>query len=174
MRGVILTIVAVATGLLVVNMLGIASAEAPTGSTAAAPRTVGVQGVATVPLEQGASAATATGVYRQAMADAIADGHSKAEYLASKVGVALGGVQSVTEGGGSIGCKDDESQYVTYEGEQPDFGHPQPTAVYAAAPAVRSKLNSSAKRRKASAKRASVTGTTCTLASQVSLVYLIE
>lgn len=185
MKGVIASIVVVAAGLVVANMLGIAAAEAPTGATgpsgAPALRTVSVQGVATAPLEQSASATTATGVYRQAMASAVSDGQSKAEFLASKVGATLGTVQSVSEGGGSIECKDSESDYVRYEGEQPDFGRTESRAVFAgaAAPAASPTPSSTAKkpkrkkRKKTSAKSAAATGATCTLSTQVGLVYSI-
>jgi hypothetical protein len=181
MKSVIAAIVAVAAGLLVANTLGIASAEAPTGTSATSPRTVSVQGVATLPLEQGASAATATGVYRQAMAGAVADGQSKAEFLASKVGATLGSIQTVAEGGGSIACKDGESDYLAYEGEQPDFGRSESSPIFAgravapaAKPAVKAQARRSRhRRRKPHAKSAAATGTTCALSTQVSLAYAI-
>ena len=53
-------------------------------------RTVSVEGVATVPIAQNANLAAATSVYRQGMAAAVADGQSKAEFLASKAGATLG------------------------------------------------------------------------------------
>ncbi len=137
MRIVITAIVAAALALLAASMLGVASAEAPapTTTTVATPvpasppvRTVSVQGVATAPLAQGSSASSATASYRQAMAAAVSDGQNKAEFLAGKVGATLGIVQSVTEGGGSIECRGEESRYAEYEGEQPDFGS-SPTTV---------------------------------------------
>jgi hypothetical protein len=69
----------------IANMLGTAVAEAPTTTTL---RTVSVEGVGTQPIAQNADAATATGVYRQAMAAAVTDGQSKAEFLTGKVGAA--------------------------------------------------------------------------------------
>ncbi len=186
MKSAIAAIVVVAAGLAVANMLGIAAAEAPTsgttGPSGVAVRTVNVQGVATVPVEQGANAATANGVYRQAMANAIADGQNKAEFLASKVGVTLGAVQSVAEGGGSIECKSNESEstYVRYEGEQPDFGRVESRPVFAgaAAPAARPTVRKQTKggkhkHRKPKAKSAATTGVTCALSTQVALVYSI-
>ncbi len=183
MKSVIAAIVAVTAGLLVANMLGTAAAEAPTtgatGPSGVAVRTVSVQGVAIVPLPQSANEATANGVYRQAMANAIGDGQSKAEFLASKVGVTLGGVQSVAEGGGSIECKSNESEYVRYEGEQPDFGHAESRAVYAA-PAVapgaslqKKPKRSKHKHKKPKAKSAAAADVTCALSTQVALVYSI-
>lgn len=183
MKSVIVAIAAVTAGLVTANMLGIAAAEAPTTGTTgqsgvAAPRTVSVQGVATTPVEQGASAATAIGVYRQAMAGAVSDGQSKAEFLASKVGATLGAVQSISEGGGSIECKDSESSYVQYEGEQPDFGRTESRPVYAA-PAARApssvvkKPPKRHKHKKPRAKSAIATDVTCALSAQVALVYAI-
>ncbi|HTR73132.1 MAG TPA: SIMPL domain-containing protein [Solirubrobacteraceae bacterium] len=187
MKSVIAAIVVVAAGLVVANMLGTAAAEAPTtgatGPSGVAARTVGVQGVATVPLPQSANATTANGVYRQAMANAIADGQSKAEFLASKVGVTLGAAQSVAEGGGSIECKDGESEYVRYEGEQPDFGRVESRPVFAGAaapvapvapPGLQKKpKRSKHKRKKPKAKSAVVADVTCALSTQVALVYSI-
>jgi hypothetical protein len=182
MKGVITAIVAVAAGLVAANMLGTASAEAPTtgptGPSGAALRTVSVQGVASAPLEQGANAATATGVYRQAMASAVTDGQGKAEFLASKVGATLGAVQSVAEGGGSIECKNSESGYVQYEGERPDFGHAESGGALvppAAAPAVKERAKPKRRsHKKTRAKSAVATGVTCALSTQVALVYAID
>src|SRR5258705_5575453 len=101
MRSVIAAITGVFGALLVANMLGVASAEAPTGSPL---RTVSVGGVAKVPIAQNADAATATAIYRQGMAAAVTDGESKAAVLATKAGATLGVVQSLTESGGSIAC----------------------------------------------------------------------
>ena len=121
MRTAIVATAAGAAALIAASMLGVASAEAPTTTPI---RTVTVEGVAIVPIAQGASAATATAAYRQGMSAAVADGQSKAEYLAGRVGGTIGAAQSVGEGGGSITCiGDGESQYVEYTGEQPDFGY---------------------------------------------------
>jgi hypothetical protein len=185
MRNSIAAIVAVTAGLVVANMLGTAAAEAPTtgttGPSGVAVRTVGVQGVATLPVEQSANAAVATGVYRQAMANAIADGQSKAEFLAGKVGVTLGNVQSVGEGGGYIECKAGESDYARYEGEEPDFGRAESFQVVPAVaaaprtPSVRQTHVKHGKRKhgKPQAKGATATETMCTLSTRVSLVYAI-
>jgi len=143
-------------------------------------RTVSVQGVGTAPLAQGSSAASATADYRQAMAAAVSDGQNKAEFLAAKVGATLGVAQSVTEGGGSIECRGEESTYTGYEGEQPDFGSSPTTvgplrAAAAAPPAAPSSHKVKSKHRKArhpSAKTAAAS--TCTLSAQVSLVYALD
>jgi hypothetical protein len=178
--------------LIVVGLLGVASAEAPTATTP--PPTVSVQGVATEPIEQSASSATATAVYRQGMADSITDGQAKAQFLASKAGVTLGSVQSIVEGGGYIGCTGgEESSNDEYQGAQPDFGSPgattstpvfnAPRALNKATPGVRkpaAKHSKKKKPKKTSAKQASATtnattasATTCTLSTQVSLVYTL-
>ncbi len=163
------------------GLLGVASAEAPT--TTAPPPTVTVQGVATEPIEQTASAATATAVYRQGMADAISDGQAKAQFLASKAGVTVGSVQSIVEDGGYIECTGGEG-YEGYSGEQPDFGSSSRGVV--AAPEVSpravaktptSKTRKPAvkrgkKRKSPTAKRASAAG--CKLSAQVSLVYTLS
>jgi hypothetical protein len=179
MRIVIPAAAVAVVALIAAGMLGVASAEAPT--TASPPPTVSVQGVATVPIEQSASAAAATTVYRQGMAAAITDGQAKAQFLASSAGVTLGAVQSIVENGGYIGCTGNEIEYL---GEQPDFGSPgvgvsgvavSPRAVTKAAPGAGKPTVNHAKKKKRRtpvAKRASVAG--CTLSAQVSLTYAIS
>jgi hypothetical protein len=144
-----------------------------------------VQGVATEPIEQSASSATATAVYRQGMSDAITDGQAKAQFLASKAGVAVGAVQSIVEDGGYISCtSSEESSNDEYQGAQPDFGSPgvttstpvlnTPRAATRVTPGVRKPAAKHTKKKpkKPSAKLASAT-TTCTLSAQVSLVYAL-
>jgi hypothetical protein len=169
---------AVVVGLVVANMLGVAAAEAPTASTTAPVRTIGVEGVASVPVAQGANRATATAAYREAMAAALTDGQSKAEFLASKAAVTLSNVQSIAEGGGSISCSGgEESEYVEYQGEQPDFGStdgsvsPIEAAAAPRTPAVR-KPAGKPRKKHPTAKKASAGG--CTLNTQVSLTYAIS
>jgi hypothetical protein len=161
-------------------MLGVASAEAPTVPPL---RTVSVGGVAKVAIAQNADAATATAVYRQGMAAAVTDGESKAAFLASKGGATLGAVQSLTEAGGYIGCTGGgESEYVQYQGEQPDFPSPAagggPVRLSAGAsprpavPETRRPIKKRRKHRTPPAKKAAAAG--CTLTAQVSLVYSIS
>ena len=177
-KRLIATIMAVAVGLFAANMLGVAVAEAPTGT---AVRTLSVQGVATTSIGQSDNAAAATAVYRQAMASAVADGQNKAEFLAGKVSATLGAVQSVIEGGGYITCTGGtESGYVEYEGEQPDFGSaPQPgvsapaSAVSAPRAGVTHRPRPKRPRRKHPLARKAA-AVTCTLTAQVSLVYAIS
>ena len=166
--------------LIAAGMLGVASAEAPT--TASPPPTVSVQGVAIEPIEQSASSATATTVYRQGMAAAVTDGQAKAQFLASSAGVTLGAVLSIVENGGYIGCTGNEVEYL---GEQPDFGSPGvgvspgavsvPRVAGAAVPVTNKPATKHAKKKKRKspvAKRASAAG--CTLTAQVSLTYAIS
>jgi hypothetical protein len=167
--------------LIAAGMLGVASAEAPT--TTSPPPTVSVQGVATLPIEQSASSATATTVYRQGMAAAVTDGQAKAQFMASSAGVTLGAVQSIVENGGYIGCTGNEVEYM---GEQPDFGSPGvgvspgavsvPRVAGAAVPVTNKPAAKHAKKKKRKqapvAKRASAAG--CTLTAQVSLTYAIS
>ncbi len=179
MRTAIVATAAGAAALIAASMLGVASAEAPTTTPI---RTVTVEGVAIVPIAQGASAATATAAYRQGMSAAVADGQSKAEYLAGRVGGTIGAAQSVGEGGGSITCiGDGESQYVEYTGEQPDFGYSSSPVVEAGAdttaalpkPALRKPKPRHAKAvRPAPAKSAAAMS--CTLSAAVSLAYLLD
>jgi hypothetical protein len=183
-RRAIAAIIAAAAGLFAASMLGVAIAEAPTGTPL---RTVSVEGVAELPIGQADNAAAATSVYREAMAAAVADGQTKASFLAGKVGAALGPVQTVSEGGGYISCTGaGENGYAEYEGEQPDFGSsPRAVAPLAAnapavAPAHRTTAPTRAKKRKRrrhkhpTAKAAAVTSVTCKLSTQVSLVYTIS
>jgi uncharacterized protein YggE len=178
MRNAIAAVMAVVAGLVVANMLGVAAAEAPTGTSV---RTVSVEGVAIVPIAQGANAAGATAAYRQGMASAVSDGQSKAEFLASKAGATLGSVQSIAEGGGYISCTD-ESGYVEYQGEQADFGSSASTisasrvaagtAAPTSGPPIRKPTRKHRRRSAPSAKRASAG--TCTLTAQVAVVYSIS
>src|SRR2546430_6175326 len=133
MRVGITAALAAAGGLVATGMLGVATAEAPTSSSAL--RTVSVQGVASEAIDQSANTSTAQAVYRQGMADAIADGLAKAQFLAGKVATPLGAVQSVVEEGGYISCPG-ETEYL---GAQPDFG----TATGPGAAAVRSEEHTS-------------------------------
>jgi hypothetical protein len=181
MRVLIPATVVTVVSLVAVGMLGVAAAEAPT--TSSPPPTVSVQGVATVPIEQSASSATATTVYRQGMAAAVTDGQAKAQFLASSAGATLGAVQSIIENGGYIDCAGNEVEYL---GEQPDFGSSDgemysnavsaPHVAGAAAPVVSNKpaaKHTKKKKHKAPvAKRASAAG--CTLTAQVSLIYAIS
>lgn len=180
MKRAIAATITVAAGFFAANMLGVAVAEAPTGTPL---RTISVQGTATLPIGQGDNAAAATAVYREGMADAVTDGQSKAAFLASKLGATLGAVQSVVEGGGYINCTGGpESGYAEYEGEQPDFGSAaQPRIVAPAASAAPPNAASGvthrarpkrAKRKHPTAKKAAATS--CTLTAQVSLVYTIS
>lgn len=175
-------IAATAAGLVAANMLGVAAAEAPTGVSV---RTVSVQGVASVPVAQGASIAVSTAAYRLGMTSAVTDGQSKAEFLAGKGGAALGTIQSIAEGGGSISCSDGSgSEYVEYTGEQPDFGYanssisPIRAASGVAAPTAAptpKRFRPASKRHKhrsPSAKKATAAG--CTLSTQVSLTYSLN
>jgi hypothetical protein len=181
MRIVIAATLAVLAGLVAANMLGVAAAEAPT-TTTASPTTVSVEGVARVPIAQDANLATATAVYRQAMAEAMSDGQSKAEFLAGKAAVTLGAVQRIVEAGGYIGCtNDEESSYTEYEGEEPDFGSPPSSisvAPEAAAPesaaaggGVRKPTLKHPKKH-TSAHKASAAK--CTLSASVALAYAIS
>jgi hypothetical protein len=165
-----------AAGLVAAGVL-VMAAEAETTSSSTAPtsaalRTVSVEGVASAPVGSSASAEAATGVYRQAMAAAIADGLSKARFLAEKAGATLGQVQSIGEGGGYIGCPTGTE----YEGAQPDFGYARgPVFSAAAAPAAKGGATPTLHKaptkhhRRRSAKKAAAES--CTLSTQVTLVY---
>jgi hypothetical protein len=175
MRIVIGASLAATAGLAAVGVLGVASAEGPS-TTTTPQRTVSVQGVATESIDQRASAATAHAVYHQGLVDAVADGLSKAELLAGKVGASLGSAQSVVENGGYISCVGPgESGSAEYEGAQPDFGS---TGIsVASAPGVARPLaspRSPAVRRRRGHKAPgarTASGGTCVLSTQVSLVY---
>jgi len=174
MRSVIAATLAAVATLIAANVIGVAAAEAPTGSPA---RTVAVEGVATVPIEQGASAAAARAAYRQGMAGAVADGQQKAEFLAGKAGATLGNVQSIVEGGGWITCIGADA-YVEYEGEQPDVGS---TSVGTVVPLASGTAGAPTPGRPSLKKRPKHPGaahkastSTCSLSATVSLVYAIS
>lgn len=192
MRGVIAGMAILSMALIAVSMTGVASAEtqaAPSTSTGADSPSVSVEGVASVPLAQGASAARATAEYRQAMAAAEIDAHEKAEFLAVKAGGVLGGALSITEDGGSISCSgSEEGGYVEYTGEQPDFGEssvsPTPLERAASSPATPkpvSKRHHKRRRKhhsKSSAPHAaaasSSTAVSCSLSARVALSYALS
>jgi hypothetical protein len=175
MKSALAAILVAAAGLVMMNMLGVAAAEAPTTTPV---QTVSVEGTANVPIPQGADLAVADAAYRQGMAAAESDGQGKAEFLVVHAGATLGGVQSIVEDGGSISCtggEDAENPYVEYQGEQPDFGSgpservvAAPEAAAVSAPTVSHKR----KKRRHTAKKASAI--VCTLSAQVSLVYAIS
>jgi hypothetical protein len=165
-----------AAALVAVGVLGVASAEAPT--TTPPQRTVSVQGVANEPLDQHASASTAIAAYHQGMVDAVADGLSKAQLLAGKVGASLGPVQSVVEGGGYISCLGvGESGNAEYEGAQPDFGSPgvsiSPAPRAGSARPLGGARKPTTRRRRSRRVPAAHKANTasCALSTQVSLVY---
>lgn len=181
MRTAITGSIVAVVALVVASVVGVAAAETP---SSASTRTVSVEGVATAPLAQGASAATATAAYRQAMAAAEADGHQKAEFLVQKVGAVLGEVQSIAEAGGSIECSGgSESGYVEYEGEEPDFGQesgvsPTPFERAASTPSTAPATQRHHKRKhkkRVSAKRnaRAASATSCTVSARVALVYTL-
>jgi len=183
MRFALTAVLAAAAAFVIANMIGVAVAEAPTTTTL---RTISVEGVGTQPIAQNADAATATGVYRQAMAAAVADGQAKAEFLTGKVGATLGAAQTVTEDGGNIECSSGgEEGWEPYQGEQPDFGSARSagqvlasspaTPTSAASPSTGAVKRTSTKRRRKHkhpvAKKATAPG--CKLSAQVSLVYIM-
>jgi Protein of unknown function (DUF541) len=165
---------AVFVGLLAVGVLGVASAETTSSSSNPPPvRTVSVDGIASAPVSSTATTTTATGVYREAMAAAIADGKEKAQFLAEKAGASLGAVQDITEGGGYVTCPEEEE----YTGGEPDFGSggggyvSTPLIASRAAPGAVDKKASKhrKKHKKRSAKAASIEP--CSISTDVSLVY---
>jgi hypothetical protein len=180
MRIAIAATLAVVAGLVAANMLGVAAAEAPT-TTAASTTTVSVEGVARVAIAQDANLAAATAVYRQAMAEAMTDGQSKAEFLAGKAAVTLGSVQRIVEAGGYINCtNDEESSYTEYEGEQPDFGSPPSSIAVAPEAAPESAAAGGAVHRptlkhpKKHVTAHKASAAKCTLTASVVLAYAIS
>ncbi|HUA74634.1 MAG TPA: hypothetical protein VL988_07735 [Solirubrobacteraceae bacterium] len=189
MKVALVAVLAAVAALFAASMLGVAVAEAPTVTSL---RTVAVEGVGIEPIAQGANAATATGVYRQAMAAAVTDGQAKAEFLTGKVGATLGNAQTITEDGGGIECSSGGSEgWEEYEGEQPDFGSARSatdvlgksegTAAGAVTGVSPSEESSATERRhrkhkkgkRKAAHKSSVVLAGCRLTAQVSLVYVI-
>lgn len=180
MRGAITAIVLTAAVLVALSMLGVAAAEAPTGTPTV--RTVSVEGVGVVPIGAEDSAAVATAVYREAMAKAVSDGEGKAAFLAGRVEGTLGQPDSVIEGGGYIECRGEANGYAEYEGEQPDFGTGRTSGVVAAPLAASSAPSSSHVSHRPKAKRkhkrplakGAATTPACNLTAQVDLVYALD
>jgi hypothetical protein len=182
-RGKAILIGAVAVlALLAAGLLGVAAGEGPAGSSSA--RSTDVEGVGIVPIPAKATAAQATAVYREGMAKALADGASKAQFIAEHEGVALGVPVTTIEDGGEIECSgyvegEGYSRYVQYEGEQPDFGFARSTPT-GTAPAVSGAAVKSAphvahrpkgKHGKHPAKKASATS--CELTAELTLAYAL-
>ena len=171
----------------VAGALGIATGEGPAGAGLA--RSVDVEGVGIVPIGMKATAAQATAVYREGQAKALADGQAKAQFIAEKEGVALGLPVTTVEDGGSIECSgwvegEGYSRYVAYEGEQPDFGYarltssgsaPAPAGVMGSAQksAPRVSHRPKGKRKKHTAKKASVSAPSCNLTAELTLAYAL-
>lgn len=179
MRIVMAAIAAVFVGLLAVGVLGVASAETtPSSTSSSQARTVSVEGIASESLSSTATTAAATGVYREAMAAAIADGREKAQFLAEKSGATLGAVQSIAEGGGYISCPGEEE----YTGGEPDFGsggggyvtplYARGSAPAPAHPVTPAKVKKHKHKHRRSAKTASIEP--CGLSTSVSLVYALS
>jgi hypothetical protein len=181
MKLTLTAVLAAVAALVIANMIGTAVAEAPTTTTL---RTVSVEGIGSQPIAQNADAATATGVYRQAMAAAVTDGQAKAEFLTGRVGATLGAAQTITEDGGGIECSSGgEEGWEPYQGEQPDFGSARNAGQVLSSttsPAAASSPSSTVKRTSAKrhrkhkrpvAKKATAPG--CKLTAQVSLAYLM-
>lgn len=184
MRLALAAVLGAVAALVAANAIGVAVAEAPTTTTL---RTVSVEGIGSQPIAQNANAASANGVYRQAMAAAVADGQAKAEFLTGRVGAALGAAQTITEDGGEIECSSGgEEGWEPYRGEQPDFGSARSAgqvlssagragaSAESSAPAAAVKRRSTRRHRKHRrpvAKKATAPG--CKLSAQVSLVYIM-
>jgi hypothetical protein len=157
------------------GLVGVGEAtEATTTNGNAAIRTVSVEGVDLVSIERTANRATANSTYRKALAEALADGQSKAQLLAERTGSTLGPIQTMREGSGSLECGEAE-----YEGVMPDFG--QGGSLYATpgaaavSPIYRAKHASSPGRprqKHRQAKKADVTQ--CSLSADVGLVYQVR
>jgi hypothetical protein len=175
-RSAFIAILAAVATLIAVGMLGVASAEAPTGSPV---RTVGVEGVGKAPIAQEADVAAANAAYRQAMAAAISDGQEKAQFLASHVGGTLGAVQSVIEENGNVGCEEVNDEYTPYRGVWPDFGSGRGGIV--ATPEAASRAGTSSpsvgtpksghKHKKKKKKAKTTTAVSCTVTAGVALNY---
>lgn len=184
MKLTLAAVLAAVAALVIANMIGTAVAEAPTTTTL---RTVSVEGIGTQPIAQNADASSATGVYRQAMAAAVADGQAKAEFLTGKVGATLGAAQTITEDGGEIECNSGgEEGWESYKGEQPDFGSARNAGQVlssSASPGAASSPSKEAsavkrlsgkrhrKHKRPVAKKATAPG--CKLTAQVSLAYIM-
>jgi hypothetical protein len=153
-------------------------------ATEAPPATVGVEGLATVPISKTASPAEANASYRQALAESIEEGLEKAEFLASKTGAKVGSIQQISEDGGSIKCAvyaevGPEYDSESYEGAEPDFGSVVVRSGYFEAP-PRAPVDASShvvskkhrKKHKAKAKKAAAKNG-CSLSTQILLSYLL-
>lgn len=168
-------------------LLGVAAAEGPAGS--GSPRVIDVEGVGVVPIPAKATAAQATAVYREGQAKALSDGQAKAQFIAEREGVALGVPVTTVEDGGSIECSgwvegEGYSHYVSYEGEQPDFGVARLTSsgsssqnavapMATAAPSKSVVRRPKGKHKRHTAKKAAASAPSCNLTAEISLAYAL-
>jgi hypothetical protein len=162
------------------GMAGIVLAAVPftaAAETTPALHTVTVQGVGEVPISASADQATAIAAYRAGMAAAVADGLSKAQFLAAQVGTTVdspGVSPGIVEGSGYINCPSE----VEYSGHQPDWGFgggfisAAPTAAVKAPhpPTVHHKKKT--KKKHHVAKKAA--SPSCTLSTGVSITYVLN
>lgn len=103
MKRLLLVPAAVAAGLLIAGVVGGASAQVPGVDSAGKSITVNGAGYGgTVPARS--SVASRRGEYRKALEDAMDDARAKAELIAAKSGLGLGGVNEVTEEGSAAVC----------------------------------------------------------------------
>ncbi len=134
--------------------------------------TVTVQGVAEVPISASADQPAAVAAYRAAMAAALADGLSKAQFLAAQVGTTVLSPASVSpgilEGSGYISCPSG----VEYSGRQPDWGFGGvPIAVSApVAKTTRPTTVHHKRRKRHTVKKA--TSPSCTLSTGLTISYV--
>lgn len=153
----------------------------------APPPTVSVEGVANVSISQTANQTEANAAYRNGLAAAIADGHEKAEFLATETGAKVGSIQEIAERGGSIECVlpaevGPLKEYQEYKGVQPDFGSVEVSgsrfveaapAEAPSSPATPKPPKPRKKKHRAKAKKATAAPVSCTLSTQVLLSYLL-
>jgi uncharacterized protein YggE len=180
-KRIIAWVLMVTAALIAASMLGVAAAESPT-TTTTPPHVVSVSGAGRVAIAQSAEQSAADTAYHLALTAAVEDAKGKAELLAADAGVTLGGVQSVIEGGGSVGCTElsAEGEYAPYEGAEPDFGSggvegvAVPERAAASAPVVSKSPTLKKKKKKKKPKAASAASAGgCTVSADVSLIYAI-
>ena len=179
MNRIIAWVLMATAALLAASMLGVAAAEAPTATTP--PHVVSVAGAARVPIAQNAEQSAAIAAYHQALTAAVEDGKGKAQLLAAAAGVTLGAVQSVIEGGGSVGCTglNGEGEYTPYEGAEPDFGsggvegvRGVPSAA-ASTPALKKSSKPKKKKKKKPKGAKAASAPACMVSADVTLIYTI-
>lgn len=164
------TALAVAACLAGVAGGSIAAAQADSGATgatgttgaSATPASITVNGAGTISVDASDSVASMQGSYLTALSSALGDAHTKAIALSAAVGDTLGAVENITEQSNDDGL---------CSGPVFAAGSAKGAPVPAVSPGSKKKKPTSPKPKKASARIADESPSTCTLEADITVTY---